>query len=209
MRCGANFGCEGTNPTSSLQRFDHFPSGFLSYSDFGLLSSTSGTTGTNVGGYHNGTPTALSGLPTAVTATYGGMFVGEARSAGSTAVATPANALAGTANLTANFGSGAISGKVSNLTTPTAYATGGGISSSPVGYGLGMNGTISGGAYTGTAGFTNAAGTAAAGSVTSSALNGGFYGPNATETAGALVVRGTAPTGTATVITGAFGAKRY
>jgi hypothetical protein len=169
--------------------------GTLAYSSYGLLMTPNGT-GFNMGGYHNGTPTAVSSVPTNLTATYTGTYAGF--------VVTPnvLNTQVGDANLTANFTSGTVVGSVTNLTTVTASTV------SAAGYGLSMNGTISGGAYTGTAGFTNIPGTAAAGSVTSSALNGGFYGPGAVETAGALTVRGTAPTGTATLVTGAFGAKK-
>ena len=84
----------------------------------------------------------------------------------------------------------------------------------PATFGLNMNGTINGNTYTGTAGFTQSGALGApAGTVTSSALDGGFYGANASETAGAVRVEGRAPDrtgnpGPSVVVTGAFGATK-
>jgi C-lobe and N-lobe beta barrels of Tf-binding protein B len=170
--------------------------GTLAYSNFGILTTPNGTGG-NFGGYHNGTPTAVGTLPTNVTATYSGTYRGYV------AVPNTVSQQAGDASLTANFSNGTMVGSVTNLSNLTAAGA------TAAGYGLSMNGTISGGAYTGTAGFTNTTTGTTGGTVTSSALNGGFYGPGAAETAGALAIRGTAPTtGTATIVTGAFGARR-
>jgi C-lobe and N-lobe beta barrels of Tf-binding protein B len=191
---GSGLVCSDSNPgVETIIASTGAGAGSLAYASYGLLVTPNGT-GANMGGYHNGTPTAVSSMPTNVTATYTGTYAGF--------VATPnvINGQVGDANLTANFSGGTVAGSVTNLTNVSTLAS--------AGYGLSMNGTISGGAYTGTAGFTNTAGGAAA-TVTSSALTGGFYGPGAVETAGALTVRGTAPTtGTATLVTGAFGAKK-
>jgi C-lobe and N-lobe beta barrels of Tf-binding protein B len=168
-------------------------SGTLAYSNFGLLITPNGTGG-NFGGFHTGTPTAVSNLPTSVTATYTGTYRGYA------AVGNSVSNQAGNANMTANFTNGTMTGNVTSLTNLSTLAS--------AGYGLNMSGTISGGSYSGTAGFTNATTGAAAGTVTSSAFNGGFYGPNAAETAGAVAIRGTAPTGVQTIVVGAFGAKK-
>jgi hypothetical protein len=166
----------------------------LAYSSYGMVA-TNGTNGSMVGGYHTGTPTAANQLPTNVTATYTGSYLGEAISP------SQSHTQVGNASLTANFGAGTVSGNVTSLTNVGTGAS--------AGYGLSMNGTISGGSYTGTAGFTSAANpNVAAGSVSSSALNGGFYGPNAAETAGALAIKGSTPSTGATYVTGGFGGKR-
>jgi C-lobe and N-lobe beta barrels of Tf-binding protein B len=188
--------CSGGVGDNLLVQSVEAGSAALAYSSYGMLLTPVGTAGAvNIGAYHTGTPTAVSSLPTNVTATYTGGYIGYEIGG-----AAGLDVQAGRADLTANFGAGTVTGKVTNLTNLST--------STSAGYGLSMNGAISGGAYTGTAGFTNTAGTAAAGTVTSSALNGGFYGPGAVETAGALSIRGTAPTASPTVIVGSFGAKK-
>jgi C-lobe and N-lobe beta barrels of Tf-binding protein B len=175
--------------------------GTLFYSVYGLtandvIGAGNSIVGTNLSGVYAGTATALTDMPKNVTATYTGIYQGTAFQPGAV------YAQAGNANLSANFGSGTVSGQVSNLTQINSAGT-----ITNAGYGISMNGTISGGNYNGTAGYTTTTG-AAAGTVSSSTLAGGFYGPQAAETAGALAIKGTTPTGTATTVVGAFGAKK-
>jgi C-lobe and N-lobe beta barrels of Tf-binding protein B len=171
--------------------------GTLFYSAYGLTSNNVAGGGTNISGVYAGTATALTDLPKNVTATYTGIYTGLAFQPGAV------YSQVGTANLTANFGSGSVSGQVSNLTQQNGSTN----VISNAGYGISMNGTISGGNYNGTAGYTTTTG-AAAGTVSSSTLTGGFYGPQAAETAGALAIKGTTPTGTATTVVGSYGAKK-
>jgi hypothetical protein len=160
---------------------------------FGLLD---GSQELIIGGFHHGNATALSTMPT-TTATYSGQFLGaEANRAG-------LDFLVGNSSVTANFGAGTVNGNVTSLNRITA--SGASVTS---GYGLSMTGTISGNTYSGTTGFTNAAGTAPAGTVSSSNMNGGFYGAAAAETAGSLSVIGTAPVAGPIAVTGGFGGRR-
>ena len=167
--------------------------GRLHYSEYGLAVVDRGTS-TIVGGFGAGVGTPKSQMPTSASATYKGSFGGIGGLDG-----PYAEGLVEDAQLTANFGSGKVNGRVSNLKNTD------GVSKS---YGLSMNGQISGNTYSGSAGFTDKSG-ARSGRVTDSALSGAFYGPNAVETAGALGVKGTPGAGQApTTIVGAFGAKK-
>jgi hypothetical protein len=170
--------------------------GALFYSAYGLTTNDVAGGGTNISGVYAGTATALTDLPKNVTATYTGIYQGTAFQPGAV------YAQAGNANLSANFGSGTVSGQVSNLTQINSAGT-----ITNAGYGIAMNGTISGGNYNGTAGYTTTTG-ATGGTVSTSTLAGGFFGPQAAETAGALAIKGTTPGGVATTTVGAFGGKK-
>ncbi len=138
-----------------------------------------------VGGFHHGNATAAANVPTNVSATYNGFFTGLELRTGQDAALGGAKGVAGAMSLTADFTAGTVNGSVSNIVDA---------SSTSAGYGLTMTGTIQGNAYSGTTAFTGAAGNAA-GVVSSSAMNGAFYGANAAETAGAVRIEGTAPIG--------------
>jgi C-lobe and N-lobe beta barrels of Tf-binding protein B len=200
-----------SSATSAISVLKNYGPGNLAYATYGYVQMPNGTAGTSFGGYHNGTPTATSSLPTNVTATYTGLYAGALFTAGSPGTTNVAQQN-GTANLTANFTSSTVTGTVTNLTTTSAAisASPGATVTSAAGYGLGMTGTISGGNYTGTAGYNNGANSAAAGTVTASGLTGGFYGPGAAETAGALMIKGTDPSGKSSqsITVGAFGARK-
>lgn len=141
------------------------------------------------GAFHVGTPTPQAQMPTNVTATYSGAFTGVE-------IWGPSRATSGFSapmTMTANFTNGTVAGVVPQT---------GAISS-----GFNFNGTITGNAYQGTAAFT-----ATNAVTTSSALNGAFYGTNASQTAGAVMVQGTPipsdpATGQVTIV-GGFGGKR-
>jgi hypothetical protein len=158
------------------------------------LAYTASAGSAYVGGYHYGNATALASMPTA-TATYAGKFSGiEVSRFG-------IGDIKGTSALTANFGAGTVNGNVTNMTLGSGGSAG---------YGLSMNGTITGNTYSGTTGFTTTTGAPTV-SVTASSMNGGFYGAGAAETAGALTVQGT-PLPTTTLgpvaVVGAFGGKK-
>jgi hypothetical protein len=119
--------------------------------------------------------------------------------------------LQGDVSITANFSSGQVSGTVTDLMRgPTSAPDDSGLEAAP--YGLAMTGaTITGNTYGGgTVAFTDTG--SGPGSVSGSTFIGGFYGPDATETAGALRVEGTAPgdgIGTGEVhLQGSFGAQQ-
>jgi hypothetical protein len=130
------------------------------------------------------------------TATYNGAFIGNAGS-----ISNGGSGVFGDVALTADFGGGTISGNVSNMdvidpNTSTIIAAG---------YGLAMNGTIQGSAYSGTTTYSDGTGTGQ--------LVGGFFGAGAAETTGVVQVQGAQPTGGTCVtadcfLQGAFGAKK-
>ena len=127
-------------------------------------------------------------------------------------VATNPNNVAeffGTAGLAANLGTGAIVGQISNI---QAYTTGnGGTGQSVIGpvNDINITASISGNTYTGTAtASTSAGGNTPTGfdiTGSSGSLIGGFYGPNAEETAGTFYMTGGAHS---TQLVGSFGAAR-
>jgi C-lobe and N-lobe beta barrels of Tf-binding protein B len=203
--------CTYGSGSSGLSISKSYGAGNLAYATYGTVQLPNGTSGYSYGGYHNGTPTATSSMPTNVTATYTGLYAGTLFTPG-TGGTTNVGQQNGTANLTANFTNSTVAGTVTNLTTTSAAVSA--VATTPTttaaGYGLGMNGTISGSSYTGTAGYNNGTNSTAAGTVTASGLTGGFYGPGAAETAGALMVKGTDPSGKSSpsITVGAFGAKK-
>ncbi len=181
------------NDAGALASIKTTSAGPLYHSQYGLMVLDDNSH-VVVGGYHAGDLTPKSQMPSDASATYHGSFGGYGGTTGGSA-----EGLVGDVRLRANFGAGTVNGQVSNLQNTD------GASKS---YGLSMNGKISGNTYSGTSGFTTKSG-AASGRVTSSAMTGGFYGPNARETAGAMRVEGTpGPTKRPVAIVGGFGAKR-
>jgi hypothetical protein len=214
LNSGQTFTADGAiNATASaLSVSKSYGAGNLAYATYGFVQLPGGTSGTSYGGYHNGTPSEVSSLPTNVTATYTGLYAGSVITLGANGAPTSIAAQNGTANLSANFSNSTVTGTVTNLTTTSAAisTSPGATTTAAAGYGLGMNGTISGTSYTGTAGYNNGANSTAAGTVVASGLTGGFYGPGAAETAGALMIKGTDPSGKSSpsITVGAFGAKK-
>lgn len=125
------------------------------------------------------------------TATYTGAFIGNSGS-----LSSGVSSVFGDVALTADFGGGTIKGDVSNLTMVDTNTA--------AGYGLSMNGTIAGSAYSGAATYSDGTGTGQ--------VVGGFFGANAAETAGVVQVQGAQPGGTCVTadcfVQGAFGAKK-
>jgi hypothetical protein len=168
----------------------------LTFSSFGIwvnVQSVSFNTGTNVttengaaGAIAFGSMTPAAGIPISGNATYSGRALGISSTTNSQSL------LAGTVTLNANFTAMTINGTLNlndvtngiafaNLTMPsTSIASG------------------AGGAYNGTL-----TGSLPTGAVTSSAVNGHFYGPVANETAGTF-----AATDGTTHVVGGFGAKK-
>ena len=109
----------------------------------------------------------------------------------------------GTMNLTANFATGAVSGAVTaiQLFTPTNNTTPMSGTSSDVM----LAGTISGSGFSGTASAGSTAGTAFDLTGATGNTRGGFYGPNAAETAGVFSLTGGPKE---TTMSGSFGAKQ-
>lgn len=172
----------------------------LSYTQYGVWTvKDSGGNLTSVGAF--GTGVNLASAPTTGTAQYNGSASGVVTT-GTTTKAT--STFTGTTSLTANFGTGAITGAVISPSTSTPNGIGGyqgGAMNS-----ITMAGTISGTGFSGTA--------TAASDVTSGSANisgatgtfgGGFYGTGAAEVAGTFKLTG--GSNNAQVI-GAFGAHK-
>lgn len=196
------------------------------YSNIGqytVFNDPSAANNNNVSLFHDGSQTPTSGLP-AGTATYRGKFGGVAVISNfltsTRGVDDPfdTDAVAGTdldpngtwrvvgdVNVTANFGSGTVTGNVTNSTyrrftgsatspdgyitvTPQEYNPGGGANNSRIFADYNITGTITDSTYSG-----NVRGPNGAVVTGNNAVNGAFYGPNAEETAGVLSVETTSP----------------
>lgn len=184
--------------------------------------TTSGFGGSVTHGAHfGGNATSTSDMAalknTNVTANYKGYFQGSAEqlapltSLSGNSKEINAAELRGAASIGVNFGSGVVSGSIHDLKRTDINGV---TAAAP--YGIAVGGTITGTNYNGAAVYT-APGTtpnmtAVAGSPTGQMI-GGFFGPNAAETAGVVKIEGTAPgtgagTGANTVLFGGFGAKK-
>jgi hypothetical protein len=111
----------------------------------------------------------------------------------------------GTSSLSANFGTGAVTGSVTSIQSYSVNNGGSGETLQGTVNNIGLSATISGNKFSGTTNVTGSAGTAWDITGATGVINGGFYGPNAAETAGAFSMSG----GTnSTTIIGSFGAKQ-
>jgi hypothetical protein len=193
------------------------PQKFLQYAGYGeyvhLIDEGGGTTSGYVGHIYGGEGTQAMPVNIA-TATYSGRFIGLAVGPGDDAIGNGSGGdaanLEGNVAITANFTSGQVAGAVTDIVRSPTSADDPVATAAP--YALAMTGaTITGNTYGGGAvAFTDTG--SGAGSVSGSTFIGGFYGPDAAETAGALRVEGTAPgtgIGTGDVhLQGSFGAQQ-
>ncbi|MDB5640959.1 MAG: hypothetical protein JWN07_276 [Hyphomicrobiales bacterium] len=183
----------------------------LSYSYVGAASSvqtaTSTSSDTYASAYFGGQKTINTDMPANGTATYSGAYNGVFLSAvpGSPLAASVTD---GTASMTSNFGSGTVNGRVDDYRNIVRDSNGSVVSSSPISASLTFSGTITGNKFTGTAGAVQrGTDTPLAGYTQTGTVQGGFFGPQAAEAAGALAIR--ADIGSkATLAHGVFGLKK-
>jgi C-lobe and N-lobe beta barrels of Tf-binding protein B len=178
----------------------------------GLFFSPQGVGTQTEGHFFTGTPTSTADMTSLkqgtnqVTAVYSGQFQGTELTD------TTRRGLSGQTTVNANFGAGTITGTVSNM---QAYSNcDGSCTQAAASYNLNMVGTITGNQYKGTTQYANPTTGSATGPGTGLSgtgnLVGGFFGPSAAETGGAVRVNGAAPgvAGTNTTVTGAYSAKK-
>jgi len=106
----------------------------------------------------------------------------------------------GTSSISADFATGAVTGSITGI---NSYGVGGGSLQGSVND-IGLSGTISGSAFTGTTSVTGAAGSAFDIAGATGGVKGGFFGPTANEVAGVFNLSGGA---NGTTLLGSFGAK--
>ncbi len=199
-------------PTTGSATYENFNTVVgLSYANFGdwTLSACAATAscmptdiGVSAGGQFGVTQTAA--MPTQGSLSYSGGAVGYV---GQPAGTGPNNAAQfyGTSNLTADLSNNTITGSITGI---QAYSVGnGGAGQTLLGSinNIGLSGTISGSAFSGSSTVTGPAGSAFDISGASGSLTGGFYGPNANEVAGLFNLNGGANN---TALVGSFGAKQ-
>lgn len=185
----------------------------LAYSYIGLGSfGTTGATATTSSydgylfGLFGGQKTPL--MPTTGSATYKGAFEGTEVAVTTGAAAAQKADVYGAMQANVNFGSGKVTGRIDDIQAYRASATSTTPSKASAAYSLTFTGDVFGSGFVGKAVMTHAGtDTPYAGVTQNGAVQGGFFGPQAAETAGALAVT-TAAGNTKTVVTGAFGAKK-
>lgn len=194
-------------PSVSVAHISNFaPTDGLSYTEYGQWTvdeTTAAPAALYAGVYGGGKPgvAPTAAMPTTGTATYSGSATGYVSQADSTASTGTLANFSGTATLTANFSSGAMTGSVTGI---NAYGIGGS-NRTLVGT---VNDIAFGGAITGNSFVANATAQGTAGTafdITGSkgTMSGAFYGPTAQEVAGTFSLTG----GTHSVtVLGAFGA---
>ncbi len=145
-------------------------------------------------GVHGGSATPVSDMPTSGVATYSnsGGFLGI-RTQVSPTMANPV-AVRGDVEVTAHFGAASVVGTIDNM---SAVRTG-----TPMTDRVTFDASIAGNTFTTTsvhhAGLTDVSGL----------VTGGFYGPQAAETAGAIALHGDTMSNDRVILNGAFAAKR-
>jgi hypothetical protein len=136
--------------------------------------------------FFGGQKTVTSDMPGSGTATYTGAYNGRAFS-GQTGSTYGMGNTDGSVSMTADFAAGNVRGRVDNYRAVTYDGNGNVASSSPMNASISFSGTVSGNTFSGTAAPTQiGTDTPISGSTTSGNLQGGFFGPQAAEAAGAL-----------------------
>ncbi len=167
------------------------------YVGIGTKASTAPSGGYDVymSNFFGGQKTQVSDMPSSGTANYAGGFSGESTGFGSGGLSV--ESLDGNVNLAANFGAKTIQGSVDGIRFD---------STSPSPFSIGVNGVISGNQFSGNAHLIDAKTGKTFGTQTS-VMQGGFFGPQAAEAAGALAVKATG-NGVVMFVNGSFGAKK-
>ena len=170
-------------------------------------SGTSGTTDINTSSFFGGQKTVTSDMPGSGTATYTGAYNGRSY-AGTIGSPYSVTNTDGSVSMTADFAAGTVNGRVDNYRAVIYDANGNVTSSSSMNASLAFAGTVSGNTFSGTASPTQpGTNTAIAATTTSGSVQGGFFGPQAAEAAGALSTK-LANSQSFIASQGVFGAKK-
>lgn len=190
---------------SSLLRSSLGPT-TLSYAYAGLGAKVTATQSGGYDVYHfnffGGQKTQTSDMPSAGTANYAGAFNGDVTWLDSGRISYAD--LDGNVSLTADFDANSVRGSIDGIRFYHASEPTRTYIDSP--FSIDVNGAISGNQFSGNAQFKNVT-TGALSNPRSGVMQGGFFGPQASEAAGALAVTTTGSSGT-TLVTGSFGAKK-
>jgi hypothetical protein len=145
---------------------------------------------------------ATSDMPTSGKADYAGGFEGIENSA-LTGQPMKVSNISGKANLSADFAAKTVRGRIDDVSNHSL-----GPFKQAAGYSIGFDGAISGASFSGRSWLTQSNSDAPlSGYSHSGVLQGGFFGPGAAETAGALTVN-SSDANRKMQVTGAFGAKK-
>ena len=180
----------GLPPTNQVQ---------LSYSIVGEYNNNNSNSPNSegYGWFHAGQP--ATNLPTSGQAAYNGAFQGK------DFTSTTTGLLNGNVGIAVDFGTGIVTGNVTNIQEQT-YTQNGLQGTGPANFGIGFQGQVSGTYISGTSSFTSPTNPNSPGNNTTDTRNSGFtagfYGPAGAEVAGALMTYGTVNNIASTVIGG-------
>lgn len=145
-------------------------------------------------------------MPTTGSATYKGAFVGVEQDWRGGTAPVVSSRLNGAVEMNANFVAATITGRVGDISRSTPGPAG--FEQKATDYSIGFSGKIDGNNFAGAAGLTQwGTNTPIEHTLQTGAVQGGFFGPKASEAAGAIAVS-SAHDATRTLVTGSFGAKK-
>jgi hypothetical protein len=197
-------------PTKALN--DSLGATALSYSYIGLgglaarAAGSAGAMESHAVTLFGGDKTKTTDMPTTGSADYKGAFVGVEQDWRGGTAPVVSSRLNGAVDMKADFAAATVTGRVGEISRSTPG--GNGFEQKATDYSIGFNGKIDGASFAGTAGLTQwGTNTPIEHTLQSGVVQGGFFGPKASEAAGAIAVS-SAHDATKTLVTGSFGAKK-
>lgn len=207
---GGDYVTYTNTPTKALN--DSLGATALSYSYVGLgglsarAAGSAGAMESHALAMFGGDRTKTTDMPTTGSADYKGAFMGLEQDWRGGAASVVSSRLNGVVNMKADFGAGEVNGIVGEIARSTPGVNG--FEQRATDYSIGFNGKIDGASFAGTAGLTQwGTNNPIAHTLQTGAVQGGFFGPKASEAAGAMAVS-SAHDATRTLVTGSFGAKK-
>lgn len=204
-------GAEGSNKNDYLSLTNALTNSLgtttLSYAYVGegaIAKATSSDGKTNLEAFmfnlFGGQKTSVSDMPTTGSASYSGAFKGRGVEVNLDVGSQSSSDLDGKFAMSADFNAKTVSGTIDQV----RHVLGGSEPAKPVDLSVSFNGAISGNQFSATPVLTFPSGSSA---TQSGVLQGGFFGPKAAETAGALAMK-QVDGSTTRLLTGSFGAKK-
>lgn len=197
-------------PTKALN--DSLGATALSHSYVGLggvsarAAGSSGAMESHAIALFGGDKTKTADMPTTGSANYKGAFMGVEQDWRGGSAPVVSSRLNGAVEMSADFAAGSVTGRVGDISRSTPG--GNGFEQKATDYSIGFNGKIDGVDFAGTSGLTQwGTNKPIASTLQSGVVQGGFFGAQASEAAGAIAIS-SAHDATRTLVTGSFGAKK-
>ncbi len=207
---GGDYVTYTNTPTKALN--DSLGATALSYSYVGLgglAARAAGSTGameSHALAMFGGDRTKTTDMPTTGSAVYKGAFAGVEQDWRGGTAPVVSSRLNGAVSMNADFAAATVTGRVGEIMRSTPGANG--FEQKATDYSIGFNGRIDGASFAGTAGLTQwGTNNPIDHTLQTGAVQGGFFGPKASEAAGAIAVS-SAHDATRTLVTGSLGTKK-